>query len=55
MNNSTTLKEAIKSVLECQRKNGHPDSYIIDLQRTYNSTSLTMQGNSGQSILPMNL
>ena len=36
MNNSITLREAIKSVLECQRENGHPDSYIIDLQRTYN-------------------
>lgn len=36
MNNSITLKEAINSVLECQRENGHPDSYLIDLQRTYN-------------------
>lgn len=36
MNNSITLREAIKSVLECQRENGHPNSYIIDLQRTYN-------------------
>ena len=36
MNNSITLREAINSVLECQRENGHPDSYLIDLQRTYN-------------------
>ena len=36
MNNSTNLREAINSVLECQRENGHPESYIIDLQRTYN-------------------
>ena len=36
MNNSITLREAIDSVLKCQRENGHPDSYLIDLQRTYN-------------------
>ena len=36
MNNSITLRDAIKSLLECQRDNGHPDSYILDLQRTYN-------------------
>lgn len=37
MNNSITLKEAIDGVLKCQRKNGHPESYLIDLRRTYNS------------------
>ena len=36
MNNSITLREAVNSVLECQRENGHPDSYLVDLQRTYN-------------------
>lgn len=36
MNNSITLREAINSVLECQRENGHSDSYLVDLQRTYN-------------------
>lgn len=36
MNNSITLRDAINSVLKCQRENGHPDSYLIDLQRTYN-------------------
>lgn len=36
MDNSITLREAIDSVLECQRENGHPDSYLIDLKRTYN-------------------
>lgn len=36
MNNSITLKEAIDGVLKCQRKNGHPESYLIDLRRTYN-------------------
>lgn len=36
MNSSITLSKAINSVLECQRANGHPDSYVIDLQRTYN-------------------
>ena len=35
MNNSINLREAINSVLECQRENGHTDSYLIDLQRTY--------------------
>ena len=36
MNNSITLKEAIDEVLKCQRENGHPESYLIDLRRTYN-------------------
>ena len=36
MNNSITLKEAIDGVLQCQRENGHPESYLIDLRRTYN-------------------
>lgn len=36
MNNSITLKEAIDAVLRCQRENGHPESYLIDLGRTYN-------------------
>lgn len=36
MNNSITLREAINSVLECQRENGHSDSYLVDLQRSYN-------------------
>ena len=36
MNNSITLKEAIDGVLKCQRENGHPESYLIDLRRTYN-------------------
>lgn len=36
MNNSITLREAINSVLECQRENGHSDSYLVDLQKTYN-------------------
>lgn len=35
MNNSITLKEAIDGVLKCQRENGHPESYLIDLERTY--------------------
>ena len=36
MNNNITLREAINSVIECQRENGHPDSYLLDLQRIYN-------------------
>lgn len=36
MNNSITLKEAIEGVLQCQKENGHPESYLIDLGRTYN-------------------
>lgn len=36
MNNSITLKESIDGVLKCQRENGHPESYLIDLKRTYN-------------------
>lgn len=35
MNNSITLKEAIDGVLKCQQENGHPESYLIDLKRTY--------------------
>ena len=35
MNNSITLNEAINGVLKCQRENGHPESYLIDLERTY--------------------
>ena len=36
MNNCITLEEAINSVVECQRENGHTDSYIVNLQYTYN-------------------
>lgn len=35
MNSNITLKEAIDGVLKCQRENGHPESYLIDLRRTY--------------------
>ena len=36
MSNCITLKAAIEGVLSCQRENGHPESYLIDLRRTYN-------------------
>lgn len=36
MNNSITLKEAIDEVLKCQRENGHSESYLADMRRTYN-------------------
>ena len=36
MNNCITLKAAIEGVLSCQKENGHPESYLIDLRRTYN-------------------
>lgn len=35
MNNNINLKEAIDGVLKCQRENGHTESYLIDLGRTY--------------------
>ncbi len=36
MNNCITLKTAIEGVLSCQKENGHTESYLIDLKRTYN-------------------
>jgi integrase len=36
MNNCITLKAAIEGVLSCQKENGHTESYLIDLRRTYN-------------------
>ena len=36
MNNNITLKEAIEGVLQCQKEANHPESYLIDLRRTYN-------------------
>lgn len=36
MNDSITLKEAIDGVLKCQRENGHPESYLLDLRRICN-------------------
>ena len=36
MDNCITLKTAIEGVLSCQKENGHTDSYLIDLRRTYN-------------------
>lgn len=36
MNNCITLKAAIEGVLTCQKENGHTESYLIDLRRTYN-------------------
>ena len=36
MNNCITLKTAIEGVLSCQKENGHTESYLIDLRRTYN-------------------
>ena len=35
MNNSITLKSAIEGVLNCQRENGHPESYLNDLRILY--------------------
>lgn len=35
MNNSITLKESVDGVLKCHQENGHPGSYLIDLERTY--------------------
>ena len=36
MSNCITLKAAIEGVLACQKENGHTESYLIDLRRTYN-------------------
>ncbi len=36
MYNKLILKEAIEGVLLCQKEAGHPESYLIDLRRTYN-------------------
>jgi site-specific recombinase XerD len=36
MNNNITLKEAIEGVLQCKKEANHPESYLIDLRRTYN-------------------
>lgn len=36
MSNKVTLKQAIEGVITCQRKNGHPDSYINCLRYIYN-------------------
>lgn len=36
MNNNITLTEAVNGVLNCQRENDHPESYLIDFKRTCN-------------------
>ena len=36
MYNCITLKAAIECVLSCQKENGHPESYLVDLRRTCN-------------------
>lgn len=36
MNNKLKLKEAIEGVLRYQKEAGHPESYLIDMRRTYN-------------------
>lgn len=36
MSNKITLKEAIKGVLQYQKKAGHTESYLTDMERTYN-------------------
>lgn len=36
MNNKIPLGEAVENVLQCQKDAGHPESYIIDMRRTFN-------------------
>ncbi len=36
MYNKISLQEAIDGVLQCQKEAGHPESYLIDLKRSYN-------------------
>ena len=50
MNNSITLKEAIEGVLQCQKEANHPESYLIDLRRTYNRL-LKLAGKHGEEYL----
>lgn len=50
MNNNITLKEAIDGVLQCQKEAGHPESYLIDMRRTYNRL-LTLAEQQGEEYL----
>lgn len=36
MNNKIPLKEAVESVLQCQKDAGHPESYIIEMRKIFN-------------------
>lgn len=50
MNNNIALKEAIEGVLRCQEKANHPESYLVDLRRTYNRL-LKLAGQRGEEFL----
>lgn len=54
MNNSITLREAINRFLSANAKTGIRIRTLLTCKGLITG-SLTMQGNSGQSILPMNL
>jgi hypothetical protein len=47
MNNKFTLEEAIEGVLQRQKQAGHPESYLIDMKRTYNRL-LKLAGQHGE-------
>ena len=36
MKNKLPLKKAVENVLQCQKDAGHPESYVIDMRRTFN-------------------